>query len=107
MSQSYGHSKNKGSSPKELEPFKQLTVDLYIQSLKILISHRPTQTCADNEDLLPGRLAQATGSAAFQAETSLSRISGSDCFCLRKSRRQNIRVRLCVSSERSERAANK
>ncbi len=29
-----------------------------------------------------------------------------DCFCLRKSRRQKVRVRLCVSSEQSERAAN-
>ena len=30
-----------------------------------------------------------------------------DCFCLRKSRRQKVRARLCVSSEQSERAANK
>ena len=29
-----------------------------------------------------------------------------DCFCLRKSRRQKVRVCLCVSSEQSERAAN-
>jgi len=30
-----------------------------------------------------------------------------DCFCLRKSRRQKVCARLCVSSEQSERAANK
>ena len=30
-----------------------------------------------------------------------------DCFCLRKSRRQKVRARLRVSSEQSERAANK
>ena len=30
-----------------------------------------------------------------------------DGFCLRKSRRQKVRVRLCVSSEHCERVANK
>ena len=30
-----------------------------------------------------------------------------DCFCLRKSRGQKVRARLCVSSEQCERAANK
>ncbi len=29
-----------------------------------------------------------------------------DCFCLRKSRRQKVCARLCVSSEQSERVAN-
>ena len=73
--------------------------------MKIYISRRHTQTCADNKDFLPGRLAQAKYHA-FQANMLNPFAKRLHLFPPHVAE-ENVRVRLCVSSEQSERAANK
>jgi len=57
-----------GSSPKELESYKGVNSESLTAAIEnIYFSRRHTQTYADNKDFLPGRLAQAKASNAFQA----------------------------------------
>ena len=72
----------------------------------ICFSRRHTQIYAEIKIFCLGDMPRQKLQMPFRHKLNYYR-EAIDCFCLRKSRRQKVRARLCVSSEQSERAANK